>query len=333
MSFGPAHPRDALGAILAHGVDVGGARLAKGRVLNAADIAALIAEGRDSVIVARVGPEELAENDAASRITAPMAGPGLRADKAATGRVNLLAETPGVFRVNARAVHAINAVDPALTVATLPDFSVVQAGAMVATAKIIPFSVRASSVALAESKAAGILALHPFAPLKAALIQTTLPILKDSVIAKTVSVTEARVAAHGGRFTDLGQTPHSTAALAARLAEAVDADLVIVFGASAMTDFDDVIPSAIRACGGTVVRAGMPVDPGNLLVLGRIGKRIVIGAPGCARSPKENGFDWVLARVFAGITITARDIARMGVGGLLMEIPTRPRPRDGGTHG
>ncbi len=104
--------------------------------------------------------------------------------------------------------------------------------------------------------------------------------------------------------------------------------MVIVFGASALCDFDDVIPAAIRAAGGEVLRAGMPVDPGNLLVLGRLGETPVIGAPGCARSPKENGFDWVLDRLIAGLDVTSDDIAGMGVGGLLMEIPTRPQPRE-----
>jgi molybdenum cofactor cytidylyltransferase len=72
----------------------------------------------------------------------------------------------------------------------------------------------------------------------------------------------------------------------------------------------------------------MPVDPGNLLVLGRIGGKSVLGAPGCARSPKENGFDWVLDRLIAGLDVTSADIAGLGVGGLLMEIPTRPQPRE-----
>ena len=53
----------------------------------------------------------------------------------------------------------------------------------------------------------------------------------------------------------------------------------------------------------------------------------MIGAPGCARSPKENGFDWVLMRLLAGLPVSRADITGMGVGGLLMEIVTRPQPR------
>ena len=104
----------------------------------------------------------------------------------------------------------------------------------------------------------------------------------------------------------------------------------MVFGASAMVDADDVVPAGIREAGGTIRHLGMPVDPGNLLILGEIGGKPVIGAPGCARSPKENGFDWVLNRLLAGLDVTPDDITGLGVGGLLMEIVSRPQPREGG---
>jgi molybdenum cofactor cytidylyltransferase len=54
----------------------------------------------------------------------------------------------------------------------------------------------------------------------------------------------------------------------------------------------------------------------------------MLGAPGCARSPVENGFDWVLMRLLAGLKVTRADLTGMGVGGLLMEIVTRPQPRE-----
>ena len=123
-----------------------------------------------------------------------------------------------------------------------------------------------------------------------------------------------------------------SAALAAVLKRlTAQADLTIVFGASAITDRRDVIPAAVEAAGGRVDHFGMPVDPGNLLLLGRSAQGDpVLGAPGCARSPKENGFDWVLQRLLAGLPVTGADVKRMGVGGLLMEIVSRPQPRAGG---
>jgi len=103
---------------------------------------------------------------------------------------------------------------------------------------------------------------------------------------------------------------------------------VVVFGASAIADRRDVIPAAVEAVGGTIEHFGMPVDPGNLLLIGEARDRPVLGAPGCARSPKENGFDWVLMRLMAGLEVTQADITGMGVGGLLMEIVTRPQLRE-----
>lgn len=108
------------------------------------------------------------------------------------------------------------------------------------------------------------------------------------------------------------------------------ADLVVIFGASAIADRRDVIPAGIEAAGGSVAHLGMPVDPGNLLLVGAYGPVPVIGAPGCARSPKENGFDWVLHRLLAALPVTRADIVALGVGGLLMEIVSRPQPRSGG---
>jgi len=132
----------------------------------------------------------------------------------------------------------------------------------------------------------------------------------------------------GVQMSDLRVVPHEVEALAAAL-RALEGDLALILTGSATSDSADVAPEAVRAAGGHVDRFGMPVDPGNLLFLGRQGARPVIGLPGCARSPALNGADWVLSRVACGIEVTAQDIAAMGVGGLLKEIPSRPQPRAG----
>ena len=74
----------------------------------------------------------------------------------------------------------------------------------------------------------------------------------------------------------------------------------------------------------------MPVDPGNLLLLAARGDMPILGAPGCARSPKENGFDWVLQRLIAGVPTSQRTSAPWASEGLLMEIASRPQPREPG---
>ena len=104
--------------------------------------------------------------------------------------------------------------------------------------------------------------------------------------------------------------------------------MLLVVGASAVVDRRDVGPAGIVRAGGEIVHFGMPVDPGNLICLGRIGAIPALVLPGCARSPKLNGIDFVLTRLFAGLPVGRSEVMRMGVGGLLKEIDSRPLPRE-----
>jgi molybdenum cofactor cytidylyltransferase len=331
LKFGPVSLTEAEGAILAHSVSAGDRILRKARRLTAEDIADLRNAGVESVIVARLEDGDVDEDKAAQALVDAMRFSGIEAKPPATGRVNLHALHAGILVVDEAAIDALNAIDPTVTVATLAQYAPVETGRMVATVKIIPYAVPGSILerAIRAVKDAEIFAVHSYRSLSVGLIQTVLPGIKPSVLDKTVRVTETRLARSGSSLAGERRVAHDTAEVAAALKDARSgSDLLLVFGASAVSDFDDVIPAAIRMAGGTVTRTGMPVDPGNLLVLGQLGGKPVIGAPGCARSPKENGFDWVLDRTLAGIQITDQDIGRMGVGGLLMEIASRPQPRE-----
>jgi molybdenum cofactor cytidylyltransferase len=146
---------------------------------------------------------------------------------------------------------------------------------------------------------------------------------------KTVEITRARLAMLGGRLVADLRCAHDEAELAGAISRVGAVDLLLIAGASAIADRRDVLPAAIERAGGQIEHLGMPVDPGNLLLLASLNGKPVLGLPGCARSPKLNGFDWVLQRLAASLPVTREDVMRMGVGGLLMEIPTRPQPRAG----
>jgi molybdenum cofactor cytidylyltransferase len=331
MKFGPAPVSRARGAISAHAVRVGDARLKKGQVIGPAEQAALQAAGVESVIVAELEPGDVAEDQAAIRLAQAIGGAHLRLDPPFTGRVNLFAETAGLLRVARPRIDAANRVDDAITVATLAEYAPVVEGDMAATVKIIPFATSAAALAAAcDAAGEGTVSVAPYRPLRLGVVSTLLPGLKTSVVNKTLGVLEARLAPARARIVEERRCAHDDAALAETL-RAVESrcDAIVVFGASAITDRRDVIPAAIEAAGGRIEHFGMPVDPGNLLLIGTIGGKPAIGAPGCARSPKENGFDWVLGRVLAGVPVTRADIQAMGVGGLLMEIESRPQPRQG----
>ncbi|MBO6719565.1 MAG: molybdopterin-binding/glycosyltransferase family 2 protein [Rhizobiaceae bacterium] len=331
MKFGPCPVDDATGAILAHSTKAGDRRLRKAHRLTPDDIAALKAAGIDTVVAARLDESDVDEDTAASRIAAALQIEGAEVRAASTGRVNIHASAAGVLTVDKPLIDALNAIDPAITIATLADFSAVEAGQMVATVKIIPYAVPGADIELAEARAGAgrAFAVHPFRSMRVGLVQTELNGTKKSVLDKTSELTAGRLARSQSSVTAELRRPHEVQAVAEALKALLgDNDMLIVFGASAVSDENDVIPAAIRAAGGSVERTGMPVDPGNLLVVGELGGKPVLGAPGCARSPKLNGFDWVLDRLAAGLPVTSSDIAGMGVGGLLAEIPSRPQPRE-----
>jgi molybdenum cofactor cytidylyltransferase len=334
VKFGPVPVGDAAGAILAHSVRHPGGTIRKGKRLDQSDTALLQAAGIANVTVARLSPDDVHEDEAAENLARAIAGAHIRVERPFTGRANLYAEVAGVLTVDRALVDRINAVDPAITLATLAEYRPVAAGQMVGTVKIIPFAVERAKLEAAASiaRSSGVLGVAPFRPLKVGLVATLLASLKSATMDKTRRLLDVRLQPSGASVMEEVRVPHDAAAVASAIAaqKSRGAELLIVFGASAVVDEDDVIPAAIVAAGGRVIRFGMPVDPGNLLVLGEIGGVPVIGAPGCARSPSENGFDWILNRILAGVPATGGDIARLGVGGLLMEIVTRPQPRAGG---
>ncbi len=330
MIFGLIPLHEAEGALLAHSRRAGGRMLKKGTTLDAAAIAALREAGITEIIAARLAPGDLLENQAADRLADHLQAPNLRRNAAATGRVNLIAEQSGLLRVDAAAIDRINLTHESLTVATLPDYAVVAPGDMIATIKVIPFAIEAEIQSRAEAASqGGAFALHPFRPLKVGLVLSEIATLKDSIVTGTIEVTRNRVEGFGGTLLPPRRCPHDETAIAAALTQlqTEGADILLISGASAVVDRQDIGPSAIIRAGGEIRHFGMPVDPGNLICLGRIGPIPALVLPGCARSPKLNGIDWVLARLFAGLDVTPEQIMRMGVGGLLKDTQVRPLPR------
>jgi molybdenum cofactor cytidylyltransferase len=323
---------EAKGAILAHSQRTAERMIRKGTVLDQDSIAALRAAGHEQVIAARLDPGDVPEDIAADRLADAMLSPGIGRSRAATGRVNLVAEAAGLLRVDAGKIDRLNAIDEAVTIGTLPDYAVVAPKDMLATIKIIPFAVPGAVLSVAETMArqgAVGMALHPFRPLRVGLVASELPGLKESVTAKTIAVTRDRIERLTGTLLTPLRCPHAEEPIAAALESLVEqgADLLLVVGASAVVDRRDVGPAGVVRAGGEILHFGMPVDPGNLICLGRIGARPALVLPGCARSPALNGIDFVLSRLFAGIPVRPADVMRMGVGGLLKEMEARPLPR------
>jgi len=332
MKFGEVPVAEAEGAILAHSLRLGTIALKKARVLSRADLDLITEAGLSRIVVARLEAGDVGEDEAARLVAASAAGDEIEPAAPFTGRANLFAKARGLLVFDRERLDRLNLVDEAITLGTLPPFAVVEPRMMVGTVKIIPFAAPAEAVERCVEAARSVgplLRVAPFQPHSVGLIQTRLPGLKESILDKTREVTEGRLKALGCRLVVEERCGHETAELAPLIRDAMGhgIDILLIHGASAILDRRDVIPAAIVAAGGRVDHFGMPVDPGNLLLLGHVNARPVLGLPGCARSPKVNGFDWVLERLVAGLPVGPAEIMRMGSGGLLAEIPSRPLPR------
>jgi molybdenum cofactor cytidylyltransferase len=333
MIFADIPAREAEGAILAHSQQVGARTFKKGIKLTAEHVRALQDAGVETVVAARLEPGDLDEDRGARRVAEACAGDGVSVSTAATGRVNLFAEADGVAVFNRARLDAVNLVSEEITLAAVHAFDRVERGQLIATVKVIPLGVaEATAEAAANAARAGgapLIRVAAFTPRACGLLQTTLPGTRDKVLAKTTEAARARVEGLHGRLVAETRAHHDADSVARALAElkGQGAELILILGASATTDRRDVIPAGIEAAGGRVRHYGMPVDPGQLLVLAELDGVPVLALPGSARSPRVGGNDWVLWRLMAGLEVTRDDIMRMGAGGLLKEIPTRPLPR------
>ena len=331
MFFGELPLDQAEGAILAHSYRSaqGRGKIRKGEHLTEPLIAILRADGVTRVTVARLDENDLHENQAALFIAQALAGQNTELGQAITGRVNIHAACDGLLTISEQVINAINCIDESITVATLSPAARVATGQIVATIKIITYAAASSHVDKAVSEAGNSLVVHNFCDAKACLIQTKVATTKDSVLDKTRVTSENRLLQRQAVLMSEQRTAHCVSELCVALehARSQTPDWILIFGASATSDRNDVVPAAVVRSGGSLVHFGMPVDPGNLLLLGNLGSAIVIGMPGCARSSKFNGVDKVLDKLSCRLPVTREWIASLGVGGLLQEIVDRPRPR------
>lgn len=336
MIFGEIPLGDAQGAVLAHGQKLGSRRLRKGLRLSLQDIAALRDAGVTTVTAFRLDDDDVPEDVAAEKIASACADETVTASAAFTGRSNLYAARDGLVLFDQDRLNALNRIDESITIAALRPYASIHARQMVATIKIIPFAVPQARLQTCLEQLGGepLFKIAPYAGIRASLIETTLGEPSAKASAKLKKVTQERLTALHGTLDDHIQVGHRQGEIGEAVGKlgAMGCELILIAGATATTDRRDVVPTGIMEAGGEIDHFGMPVDPGNLLLVAHIKDTPVIGLPGCARSPKLNGFDWVLERVAAGLRVDSNDVMSMGSGGLLKEIGTRPLPRSQATE-
>lgn len=289
--------------------------------MSAADLDAYGAEvTAGSATVLLLDPGELHEDEAALRLAAGVAGPGLETRGPVQSRVDLRAAHAGVLHVRVAALERVNRLDP-LEVFTAFDGSVVEAGALVASVKIAPHVVDESVVeeALARVGSARrpLVRVDPFRPMRvAAVVKESLRAADRERFEKSV---RAKVEGLGSTLTGIAYVADDDGAVTAAMADAsgaAGADVVLTAGGRS-TDPLDPFYVAIDRLGGKVVRHGVPAHPGSMLWLARIGRTAILGLPTCGAYSKATAADLVLPRLLTGERPGPGLVAGLGHGGLL----------------
>ena len=336
MKFGPVPLGRAEGKILGHNVAGHDGRrlLRKGKALTTEHVAVLRGMGRTVVHVAELEPGDVGEDVAARRVADAAKGDGLRLLGSATGRVNVLSTTQGLFRLNPDRLVRLNECD-GVTLAVLDTHTAVGTGQVVATIKVIPYAVPERTVARAEAIAKEgepLIRVDALPSRAVGMILSGAPSIRSKLFEDFFPL-EERVRSLGSHISERDYVTldddSGESSLASVIGQQRDAGvhLILFAGETAIMDARDIMPRALERAGGRVTCVGAPVDPGNLLMLGYIGDVPVLGAPGCARSRKVNVVDWVLPRLLVGDRLTRADIVTLGHGGLLEDVPERPLPR------
>ncbi len=312
-------PERLVGWVLCHDVRDSRGRVAlrKGAVLDRAAAEQLRAVAAGEVHLIELEPGEIHEDPAGDRLARAVAGPGVRVRDAAAGQWALVVAHRGLVRVEVPALAAVNALE-GISVYTLYDGQVVEAGEVVARAKVTPLVIAEATVREAEARAAavgGVVAVRGFRPLAAtAVAPASLP---PGARARFEAVLREKLAWFGGTLREAAFVEADAATLAAALARAArEAELVVAAGANALDPLDPLF-AALERLGAHMIRRGVPAHPGSLFWMARLGEALVLGMPSCGMFSEATLFDLVLPRLLAGEAVGAAELAAFGHGGLL----------------
>jgi len=319
MKFGPVPVQKLKGSIVGHSHHLEEQVIRKGTVLDDSHIEIFERAGFTEVVVAVLEEDDIVENIAAQKIARLLCGSGVEISKPIAGRCNIRSSVKGVLDFDSQKLEDLNVLDWRVTVASKHRYSTVQANQVIATIKIIPYAIPQELMDQIMGMVSELFAIMSFQKHRAAMVVSYFNQISDNQRQRSIDAQSTRLQDLGSSLDRVVDCEHRLDTVADSLSKTLEEgwDLVLFSGACAVADEEDVFPAAIRKIGGVVRHIGMPVEPGNMLVWGEVQGIPVIGIPGCARSSKKSGLDWVLERILSDISFEPRDIMRMGVGGLL----------------
>jgi formylmethanofuran dehydrogenase subunit E len=302
-----------------------------GQEITAGDICRLQQMGRMHVYVEESAPAAAVhENEAVRAFAARMAGPGVRvSDSPKEGRLDFFASHPGLLWVDRQRLVAFNLV-PQVMCATRQSGSVVEAGRILGGTRAIPLYLSRDLFqrALAALGEGPLLAVRPLRPARVGILVTGTEVFQGLIEDRFAPIVRGKVEALGSHVVAVRFAPDQRTAIAAAVAELVDAgaDLIITT-AGLSVDPDDVTLPGLMDAGLTDVLHGAPLLPGAMTLIGRVGDVQVLGVPACALFFKTTSLDVLLPRLLAGVPITRQDLAQMAEGGICLgcDICTYPK--------
>lgn len=314
--------RECAGHVILHshaGPD-GKRAVGKGKRLEPEDLERLQGAGAETLWVGELEPDDVPEDEAVSALGALLAGPGLLPTTARGGRVDLIPQHRGLFRVDVERLLDVNRI-PGVGVATVRRGTPLEEGKRAVTVKVIPYALgreRIETVRTICSEGA-LFSVKPYVVRSAVLVTVGPEGTHEEVGRAFRASLDHRLGALGVSLAQGPRAGERVEEIQGALAEARSdgPGMIVIAGHTSIVDGDDQVPRALRAVGADIVQHGLPTEPGSLLLLGYWGETPVVAAASCARSLRPNGIDLILPRLAAGERLEASDLAALGHGGLL----------------
>ena len=314
---------DAVGMELCHDITemkdgFKGAAFKRGHIIREEDIPHMLDIGKKTVFVWEANAGEIHEEDCARRMAAMCPVQGAHYTQPSEGKVLLMADERGLFRVNRELLRRINGIGD-ITISTLPDHYPVEKGARLASMRIVPLVTQEAQIAAAEEmcRHEKLLDLRPYGYRKTGVIIVGSEIYSGRIEDKFESVVREKLKRYPGEIVGVTICDDDLDMIvdAAKKHIANGADFLIFTGGMSV-DPDDLTPAAIRRLGAQTVTHGVPAQPGNMTLVAYLGDIPVLGVPGAAISLPTTIFDVLLPQVFAGDRITKEELINLGEGGL-----------------
>ena len=295
-----------------------GAAFKRGHVIREEDIEHMLRIGKQHVFVWEENAGEIHEDDCARRMAAMAPVEGAHYTEPAEGKVLLLADRRGMFRVNRELLHRINSIGD-ITICTLPDHYPVEAGARLASMRIVPLVTREEQIIEAERLCSEekLLDLRPYQHKKVGVIITGSEVYHGRVQDKFESVVRAKMKQYPSEIVGITICDDDLDMIVSAAKKHLEngADFLIFTGGMSV-DPDDLTPTAIRRLGADIVTHGVPSQPGNMTLVAYLGDVPILGVPGAAIKLPTTIFDVLLPQIFAGDRITKEELINLGDGGL-----------------